>query len=108
MLPKVNRLTKKKDFEAVFKQGKGIKQDSLYLKYKKNNLQQCRFGIVVGKNYSKKAVERNKIKRRIREILRKMSADTKGFDVIVVALPRAENDFKKLKENVEKLLKKIN
>jgi ribonuclease P protein component len=106
MLAKENRLTKKKDFETVFSQGKGIKYGSLYLKYKKNRLKGCRFGIIVGKNYSKKAVERNKIKRRIREILKEQSAQ--GLDIIVVVSPGAENDFEKLKGNVEKLLKKIN
>jgi ribonuclease P protein component len=106
MLVKENRLTKKKDFEEVFKHGKGIKQGFLYLKYKKNNLKSCRFGIIVGKNYSKKAVDRNKIKRRIREILAKK--DVQGLDIIVVVLPGVESDFEKIKENVEKLFKKIN
>ncbi len=79
MLKKENRLTKKKDFESLFEKGKGIKQDSLYLKYKKNNLKKSRVSIIVGKNYSKKAVERNKIKRRIREIIKKKNIP--GLDI---------------------------
>lgn len=106
MLKKENRLTKRKDFESVFKQGKGIKQGSIYLKYKKNGLKECRFGIIIGKNYSKKAVERNKIKRRLREILKEQNVQ--GLDIILVALPGAENNFEKLKEDVGKLFKKIN
>ena len=106
MLAKENRLIKKKDFERVFKQGKGVKLGCLYLKYKKNNLKQSRVGIIVGKNYSKKAPERNKVKRRIREIIKKEFP--KGLDVVLVVMPEAENNFEKLKKNVKKLLKKIN
>lgn len=106
MLKKENRLTRNKDFEGVFKNGKGIKQDSIYLKYKKNNLKQSRFGIVVGKKYSQKAVERNKIKRRIRELVKEKNIQ--GLDIVINVLPGAENNFEKLKENVEKLFKKIN
>jgi ribonuclease P protein component len=69
-------------------------------------LKECRFGIVVGKNYSSKAVERNKIKRRIREILKE--ENLQGLDVIIVVLPGADDNFDKLKGNVKKLLKKIN
>jgi len=106
MLAPENRLKKKKDFENVFKNGKSIKQDSLYLKYKKNNLEQSRFGIVVGKNYSKKAVERNKIKRRLREIIKEQNV--KGLDIVIVVLPGADNSFETLKENAGKVFKKIN
>ena len=66
MLPKTNRLTKKKDFENVFKKGKGIKGDFLILRFVGNKTKTCRFGIVVSKKISKKATVRNKIKRRIR------------------------------------------
>ena len=38
MLPKENRLKKKKDFEKVFKEGQGFKEDFLFLKVVKNNL----------------------------------------------------------------------
>lgn len=38
MLPEVNRLKKEKDFERVFKKGRGYKEDFLYLKIVKNNL----------------------------------------------------------------------
>ncbi|GAI32984.1 unnamed protein product, partial [marine sediment metagenome] len=62
MLNKRNRLKKKKDFDKVFKQGQGFKQDFLYLKIRKNNLKSSRFGFVVSKKFSKKAVIRNKIK----------------------------------------------
>ena len=36
MLPKINRLKKQKDFERVYKKGKGYKEDFLFLKIVEN------------------------------------------------------------------------
>lgn len=70
MLSGDNRLKKKKDFEYVFKKGKGFKEDFLFVKLVKNNLKITRFGFVVGYKVSKKAVLRNKVKRRLRETVK--------------------------------------
>lgn len=107
MLPKANRLKKKKDFERVFKKGKGFKQDSLYFKIFKNNLGLTRFGFVVSKKFSKKAIERNKIRRRLSEIVRiALPKLKKGIDVVIVVMPGAEANFKKLEDTISKLFKK--
>jgi len=107
MLKKENRLTKKKDFELLFKEGKSVKQSFLYLKYKENNLEVNRFGIIVGKNFSKKAVERNKTRRRIREALRKRAVEIKqGFDIAIVVTPGADNDYENLDKEIAGLLEK--
>jgi len=100
MLPKKNRLQKKKDFEKVFAQGKGFRQDLLFLKAAKNDLGVFRFGIIISKKVSKSAVKRNKVKRRLREIIRLQlqeyptlgaEQETKGIDVAIVALPGIED-----------------
>jgi len=104
MLPQINRLKKKKDFENVFKDGKGFKEDLLYLKIKKNNLDYSRIGFIVGKNFSKKAVERNKIKRRLREIIKERIPDLKkGLDIIIVVMPKSRNNFQELRETINRL-----
>ncbi len=69
MLGKENRLRRKKDFEEIFKKGRSFKESFLVLKILKNNLKVSRFGFVVSQKVSKKAVVRNKIKRRLREIV---------------------------------------
>ena len=38
MLPKINRIKKKKDFEIIFKKGKSFKNNLFILKFIKNNL----------------------------------------------------------------------
>jgi len=105
MLPQANRLKKKKDFENVFKNGKGFKEDLLYLKVIKNDLGCLRIGFIVGKNFSKKAVERNRIKRRLREIVKERIIE-KGLDVVIVVMPKAQNNFEELEKTIAKLFKK--
>lgn len=110
MLPRENRLKKKKDFERVFRKGKGVKGNFLVLKIleKKENKEEPRFGFIVSQKVSKKATLRNKIKRRLREAVRKnLKFLKKGIDGIFIALPGIKDkDFQKIKEEVEFLLKK--
>lgn len=107
MLAKENRIRKKNDFEEIFKQGRGVKRDFLYFKIKKNKLDLSRFGFIVGKNFSKKAVERNKIKRMLREVIRKkLPKIKKGFDVIIIVLPNGESNLEKIENIIEEVFKK--
>ncbi len=108
MLPARNRLKKKKDFERIFKEGQGFKQGFLYLKIKKNNLKSSRFGFIVSKKFAKKAVIRNKTKRRLRELIKiKLPEIKKGIDGIIIVIPGLKTtDFQQLEEIINKLFKK--
>jgi len=108
MLPKKNRLKKKKDFERVFKTGKGHKEDFLFLKIVENNLKISRFGFVVSKKFSKKALIRNRIKRQLRELVKlKLSKIKKGIDGVILVIPDLrDKDFLELEEIINKLFKK--
>lgn len=106
MLKKENRLTKKKDFDNVFKKGRGIRANSLFLKTIENNKEHTRIGIIVSKKVSKKAPVRNKVKRRIREILRNMNFK-QGFDIIIITHPKIkEKNFGEIKKEINYLFKK--
>lgn len=86
MLPKKERLAKKKDFNAVYQKGKIYRSEkrNITLRCAKNALETVRVGFVVGKSYSKKAVERNKLKRRLRAaISENISQIQPGRDIIV-------------------------
>lgn len=90
MLSKVNRLTKKKDFDAVWQKGRSSFDKIIGIKILANGLKKNRFGIMVGLKVSKLAVERNKIKRRIREIIRSKEVVLRtGFDIAITAMPAA-------------------
>lgn len=108
MLPKANRLTKKKDFERIFKEGRGLKEDFLLLKFLPNNLDTNRFGFVIGQRISKKAVIRNRIKRRLRELVRlELPIMKKGNDIVLLARPGLETKSSwEIKETLNKLFKK--
>jgi ribonuclease P protein component len=108
MLPKTNCLKKKKDFERVFKKGKGFKEDFLVIRFVPNNQKKSRFGIIISKKISKKATIRNKIKRRIRQLLRiRLKEIRKGIDIVLIGVPGLENkDFWEIEEVLTNLLKK--
>lgn len=84
MLSHKNRLIKRGDFEAVYRQGRPLFCGIIGLKVKANLADVTRIGISVGVKFSKEAVNRNRIKRQIREIFRKnIDSVKKGFDVVV-------------------------
>ena len=96
-----------KEFEEVLKKGKGFKVGSLVLK-KIEGGEGKKFGFLISKKVLKKATQRNKLKRRLREILReKVEKIKEGIRAIFITLPGLEKkDFRELKEIFEKLLKK--
>ncbi|MEA3272668.1 MAG: ribonuclease P protein component [Patescibacteria group bacterium] len=88
MLSKLHRLSKSKEIEKVYKNGKSFFSKTLGIKVLKNNLEHSRFAVVVGLKVSKKATKRNRVKRQLREILRlNLKKMKSGFDVMVITLP---------------------
>jgi len=109
-LPQPNRLKKKKDFEKVFKKGKGTKQGFLFFKALKNETGINRFGFIITKKSSKKAVIRNRIKRRLSEAVREnLSRLKKGWDgIFIVSQPLSRKEMNEIKETVVKIFEKNN
>ncbi|MEA3295604.1 MAG: ribonuclease P protein component [Patescibacteria group bacterium] len=105
MLLKQNRLKKKKDFEKVFNQGKIYRHDFLFLKILSNDLEFSRIGFIVSKKISKKAVVRNKVKRRLRNIVRKKIVEMKkNNDMIIIALAGIEKKtFKEIESGITEI-----
>ncbi len=102
MLPKINRIKKKKDFEAIFKNSKTTRTNFFIFKISKNKLDINRFGFVVSQKVSKRAVVRNKVRRRLAELMKVESEKMKtGIDLIVIALPGIEKkEFSEIKDLV--------
>ena len=108
MLPKKYRLKKKNDFARVM-QGRGVAVSGcLILRFRDNQLETSRAGFICSKKVAKKAVERNKIKRRLREIVRALWLNVKpGYDLVFLALPSiTDKEFREIQAAVEILLKK--
>jgi ribonuclease P protein component len=109
MLKQVNRLLRKKDFDAVWKKGRSSYDKIIGVKIINSSLEKNRFGIMVGLKVSKLAVERNKIKRRIREIIQAELPNLKNFsDIAITVLPAAkEKDFAELSESIKFNFKRL-
>ena len=109
MLPVKNRLTKKIDFSNVYRKGTFFLEAPLSLKAVKNNLNNSRIGFSIEKKFFKKAVERNRIKRLLRETFRQnLKNIEKGFDIVVFYKRSEPNpDFKIILELIKKIIKKI-
>ena len=79
------------------------------MKYAINPLDLNRFGFVVSSKVSNKAVVRNKIKRRLREIVKKeINSIPSGYDIVIVAKKTTVGlDFKDFKKAAVELIGKI-
>ncbi len=109
MLPYKNRLTKRKDFEKVYKKGTFYALNNLTMKILENDLEEPRIGFVVSLRFSKKAVERNLAKRQLREIFRSRLENIKKGADIVVSIRKREGEkikFDNLKADADELLKR--
>ncbi len=86
MLPAKYRITKDKDFKRINALGKAFFSPRLRVKLLANKLDFSRFTVVVSKKVSKKATERNYLKRQLREIFRLNKQKIKiGYDIICSA-----------------------
>ena len=74
MFPKSHRLVKKREIDKVFRQGGYASAGFLYLNVLPNRCDNYRAVVIVGKKSGLKAVGRNLLKRRAREVL-KMAID---------------------------------
>lgn len=85
MLIRTRRVVKEKDFHAVLGRGRFVTTPFFLLKYIRNDSENDRYGFVVSKKVSKKATERNKIKRRLRAIIQKTTQEARqGRDMVFV------------------------
>ena len=97
-------LSGKAQFEAVYDKGVSRAAKEIVIKALPNGLGLTRYGITISRRIGK-AVVRNKIKRRLREILRKIDLPL-GWDIVIIARnPSANADYTALGNSVGKLLK---
>lgn len=75
MLKKINRIGQKKEFLEVKNKGKMFNSPLFGAIFLIGETEDIKFGFVISKKISKRAVDRNKIKRRISEVLRKRLSD---------------------------------
>ncbi len=89
--PRSCRLTLRRQFTAVYEKGRRVASSSIVLFALPNDVGECRLGITVTRKVGG-AVERNRIKRVVRDIFRRHRGTmTPALDLVVNAKPRAES-----------------
>lgn len=101
MLPAGKRVRQKKDFSKVQRYGRRFAADNLQLQCLENKRGPTKIGIIVGTKFSKKAVERNALKRKLREIFRQELKNIKAGADIVVSV-RGKAIGKETRETLQK------
>lgn len=89
MLSRPNRLTKRKDFETLFKRGKVVHGRHAQIRLLRTDAtSDTRIAVVISAKTEKSAVRRNRVKRQTREILRLTMSQVKpGFDAAITLRP---------------------
>jgi len=80
------RLLTPRQFKAVFDSPSGkLPGRNVLILVRENGLPHPRIGLVIGKKSVKLAVERNRIKRQLRETFRLHQMELTGWDIVVIA-----------------------
>lgn len=103
------RLTAKHEVQSVFDaKPKKVSRQYLLVLYTPNQLSYARLGIIAGKQYLRHAVDRNRVRRVIRESFRHARAALKGLDLIVMIRSGCSSvDTKTLRSDIDQLLQAI-
>jgi ribonuclease P protein component len=102
------RLRKNSEFQRVRQQGRSITSPLLILAWMPNDIAQLRIGFVVSKRISKRAVDRNYIKRLLSEAMRAaLPGLPGGVDIVVTARQQASTtNLRALEQDLLTLLRR--
>lgn len=89
--PRTARLLKAGDFAALRGRSKRIGARHFLAEYCSNEKPTCRLGQAVSRRVSKRAVERNRIKRVVRESYRHVRGQLSCVDILLIARSSAAN-----------------
>ena len=109
--PVSHKLCCSEEFDAVF-QGRDhvVSHPSFLFLAKGNERGFNRLGMVIGKKSVQRAVDRNRIKRKLRESFRRLPAKADGVDIVILARPgvrKEEQLFVKVNRLFHELLEKV-
>ncbi len=104
----MDSLKKNRDFKRVYSRGKSYATYNLVFYSLPNSIEKNRVGFSISKKIGK-AVVRNKIRRRLKEIIRLENNLKQGYDMVFIARkPVVGLNYQGLKRDVQRLFKKAN
>lgn len=107
-MKKINIIKRKDEINEVIKNRKQVKNKYYYIYYKDNNYNKYRFCICVSKKLGN-AVNRNKIKRQVKDIIDKSNLVFKrNVDYVIIISKEINNiEFNERREYLIELISKI-
>ena len=88
--PRSVRIRVPLEFKQLNRSGKRLILGDLIVRYLPNDLGFARFGLTVSRRVGN-AVTRNRVKRYLREAIRKQRDEFPGFDIVFIARPSAKD-----------------
>lgn len=106
---RTSRLASKRDFQSVFANGRKTTHHFLTALYVPNDRSHARLGIIIAKHHVKQAVDRNRVRRVIRESFRHHQDLLKGLDIIILMRSQCgpSGNKKALRDDVDKLWQQL-
>jgi ribonuclease P protein component len=102
------RIVKTDDFSSVFNLRKRIANKHLVMRYRVNEDNVARLGLIVSKKTAKSAVQRNYMRRVLRELFRLNQYNLPTVDLVIQVQKAFEKpDFITIKQEFEVLMQKL-
>jgi ribonuclease P protein component len=83
-LPRPARLTRPQDFDAAFQGGTRLTENKLAAVVHPNDQAHARLGLAISRKVAAQAVDRNRIKRHVRESFRARRAQLPARDIVIL------------------------
>lgn len=109
VLKRLFRLTDNKDFQTVYRRGRYNATALFSVNVLPNRFGTPKIGIVVNKKVSKRAVDRNAVKRQVREIMRSLLPTLKKGQSVVITVrkPALSADYATMDREIIASCKKL-
>ena len=108
-MKKINIINENKDFEEIIKKKHFLSNNFFVIYYNDKKDKYYRFGLSVGKKVSKRAVDRNKLKRRLKMIIdnsKNYYQNSKDY-IIIMKGSTLTAEYKELERSFQELISKI-
>jgi ribonuclease P protein component len=107
MLPAEARLHEQKEFQKVLKKGQKIFGRMVVIRFL-SGMPDCKMGLIVSTKVAKNATDRNRIKRLLREVVRReyLSSMKRVWLVIIAKTDIVDKDYIQIKMELGELFKK--